>query len=288
MRKCYICIEIMNIMKKILAILIGFLCITMFTASIEQKTIQATGTTIETRILPPNGFSRDKSDEKSFAYYLRTLPLKPQGYKVHLFDNSVKTNQDGTIAVIDMEIGNTDLQQCADAVIRLRAEYLWKQKRYTDIHFNFTSGEQIDYVKWAEGNRFKVIGSKIKWEKKANKDYSYITFRKYLDKIFMYAGTASLTRELQSVPIANIQPGDVFIHSGNPGHAMIVLDVVSNPTTKQKAFILGQSFIPAQEIEIVKNPNDNANSPWYMVNASDLNICTPQWTFTVHELKRFK
>ena len=104
----------------------------------------------------------------------------------------------------------------------------------------------------------------------------------------MYAGTASLTRELQSVPIANIQPGDVFIHSGNPGHAMIVLDVVSNPTTKQKAFILGQSFIPAQEIEIVKNPNDNANSPWYMVNASDLNICTPQWTFTVHELKRFK
>ncbi len=284
----YICIEILKRMKKFITILLGFSFITLFSASTEQKTINATGTTIETRILPPSGFVRDKSDEKSFTYYLRTLPLKPQDYKVHLFDNSVKADQGGAQAVIDMEIGNTDLQQCADAVIRLRAEYLWKQKRYSEIHFNFTSGEPINYVQWAEGNRFKVLGSKIKWEKKANKDYSYITFRKYLDKIFMYAGTASLTRELQSVPIANIQPGDVFIKGGNPGHAMIVVDVVSNPTTKQKAFLLAQSYTPAQEIEIVKNLKDNVNSPWYIVNSSDLNIYTPQWTFTAHELKRFK
>ena len=66
-----------------------------------------------------------------------------------------KANQAAAFAVVDMEIGNRDLQQCADAVIRLRAEYLWKHKRYTDIKFNFTSGFTAEYKKWAEGNRIK-------------------------------------------------------------------------------------------------------------------------------------
>lgn len=275
-------------MKKILSILLATISIVIFSASTQQKTLNTQGSTIATRILPPNGFVRDDCATNSFTYYLRNLPLKPHGSKVHLFDNSLKKNQDGAFAVVDLEIGNTDLQQCADAIIRLRAEWLWKQKRYSDIHFNFTSGDKIEYTKWAEGYRFKALGSKISWTKTAEKDYSYITFRKYLDKVFMYAGTASLTRELISVPINNIQVGDIFIHSGNPGHAMIVMDVVSNPTTKQKAFIAAQSFTPAQEIEIVRNLNDATNSPWYIVDNKGQNIVFPQWTFSAFELKRFK
>ena len=274
-------------MKRNIFFFWGLISMFLFTASVEQKTLNTQGTTVEKRILPPAGFSRDNCAANSYTYYLRNLPLKAHGSKVHLYDNSIKASQDGAFAVVDMEIGNTDLQQSADAVIRLRAEYLWKQKRYSEIHFKFSSGENIDYIKWAEGNRFKVLGSKVTWEKKANKDYSYITFRKYLDKIFMYAGTASLSRELVAVPISNIQPGDVFIQSGNPGHAMIVVDVATNSSTKQKAFICAQSFTPAQEIEIVKNPNDATNSPWFIVKSSDTKVVFPQWTFTVHELKRF-
>lgn len=275
-------------MKKFLPILLAIVSITIFSASTQQKTLNTQGTTVVTRILPPAGFVREDCTNTSFTHYLRNLPLKPHGSKVHLYNNQVKDYQEGTCAVIDMEIGNTDLQQCADAVMRLRAEWLWKQKRYSDIHFNFTSGDRIDYVKWADGSRIKVLGSKVSWSKTAEKDYSYITFRKYLDKVFMYAGTASLTRELVSVPINNIQPGDVFIQSGNPGHAMIVVDVVTNPTTKQKAFIAAQSFVPAQEIEIVKNLNDATNSPWFIINSKEQNVRFPQWTFSTFELKRFK
>ncbi len=257
----------------------------------EQATMQninPNGTTIETRITPPKGFVREKCDAASFTYYLRNLPLKKHGSKVLLYDKTEKAYQAGNCAVINMEIGETDLQQCADAVIRLRAEYLWKQKKYADIHFKFTNGFVANYTQWAEGGRINVRGNNTTWQQTATKDYSYKTFREYLDKVFMYAGTASLSRELIPVQISRIQPGDVFMHGGHPGHAMIVVDVVKNPQTKKIAFICAQSYMPAQEIEIVKNLNDDANSPWYIVNPSETTISFPQWTFTANELKRFQ
>lgn len=275
-------------MKNKLFIIFGIIALLVFSASADQSTVDPQGTTVQTRIIPPSGFSREACTSNSFTEYLRSLPLKPQGAKVHLFDNSIKTDQNCTFAVVNMEIGNTDLQQCADAIIRLRAEYLWKQKRYSDIHFNFTNDTQMEYVKWAEGYRIKIRGNKTTWEKKAERDYSYITFRKYLDKIFMYAGTASLAKEMTAIPYSQIEPGDVFIRVGNPGHAMIVVDVATNSKTKQKAIICAQSFVPAQEIEIVNNLNDPEISPWYIVNETEMSIAFPQWTFTPYELKRFK
>lgn len=107
------------------------------------------------RIAPPSGYVRETCSDNSFTTYLRNLPLLPKGSKVLLYNGKEKANQAAAFAVVDMEIGNRDLQQCADAVIRLRAEYLWKHKRYADIKFNFTSGFTAEYKKWAEGNRIK-------------------------------------------------------------------------------------------------------------------------------------
>lgn len=154
-----------------------------------------------------------------------------------LYNGKEKANQAAAFAVVDMEIGNRDLQQCADAVIRLRAEYLWKYKRYADIKFNFTSGFTAEYKKWAEGNRIKVNGNQVQWYASGKGvDYSYKTFRNYLDMVFMYAGTASLSRELPAVPYTSLQPGDVFIKGGSPGHAVIVMDVAIHPNTGKKYF----------------------------------------------------
>ncbi|HOJ81106.1 MAG TPA: DUF4846 domain-containing protein, partial [Clostridiales bacterium] len=114
--------------------------------------INEEGTTVAERIKPPEGFERVELDAGSFGEFLRNLPLKPHGTKVRYYDGRVKP-WDVHAAVIDMDVGEKDLQQCADAVIRLRAEYLFSKGLYDQIHFNFTNGFNAEYKKWMEGYR---------------------------------------------------------------------------------------------------------------------------------------
>ena len=48
-------------------------------------------------------------------------------------------------AVLDIPVGKKDLQQCADAVMRLRAEYLFEQKRYPEIVFTDNNGKPYEW-----------------------------------------------------------------------------------------------------------------------------------------------
>jgi hypothetical protein len=104
--------------------------------------------------------------------------------------------------------------------------------------------------------------------------------------VFRYAGTLSLSKELVPVRLENIQPGDVFIKGGSPGHAVIVMDVTENSKTHEKLFLLAQSYMPAQEIHILRNPENTDTFPWYSTNFTG-DLETPEWTFTRDELKRF-
>jgi len=58
----------------------------------------------------------------------------------------------------------------------------------------------------------------VAWRKTVPRDDSYQGFRRYLNKVFEYAGTASLSAELSPVrEVAQMQIGDVFIRGGLPG-----------------------------------------------------------------------
>ena len=247
--------------------------------------INPEGSTIAQRIRTPKGYYRDSLPPDSFGYFLRHFPLEPHGTKVVYYNGQPKRNP-VYVAVLKADVGTRDLQQCADAVIRLRAEYLYACERYADIHFNFTNGFRADYSKWAEGFRIRVNGNRTEWYKAAAPDSSYANFRRYLNVVFAYAGTLSLSRELATVPYTGLQPGDVFIQGGSPGHAVIVMDVAVNPQG-HKLYLLAQSYKPAQSIHVLKNPNDPALSPWYSLSGTSL-IRTPEWNFTSGNLKRFK
>lgn len=235
-------------------------------------------------IAAPQGFTR--IDVQGFGEYLRQLPLKPEGSKVHLYDGSEKYWQKGAFAVVDMEIGESDLQQCADACIRLRAEYLWHSKQYSAIHFNFTNGFRADYSKWAEGYRIKVSGNKAEWYKAGDADYSYKAFRKYLNIVFSYAGTASLAKEMTAVSLSEARPGDVFIIGGHPGHAMIIVDMAADDKGR-KAILVAQSYMPAQDIHVVTNLQNKAASPWYIFDSETESFSFPEWSFGAGQIKRF-
>lgn len=217
---------------------------------------------------------------------MQNTSLKPHGTLVHYYSGEEKSNKVAA-AVLIYDVGNKDLQQCADAVMRLRAEYLYKSKQFDLLHFNFTSGFKADYSKWRSGYRISVKGNNVGWVKTTKESESYQSFREYLNIVFTYAGTASLTKELKQISLSQMQIGDVFIKGGSPGHAVIVIDMAVNPKTNKKVFMIAQSYMPAQDIHILINQNKPAISPWYDLVDLAEEIETPEWTFDKNQLKRF-
>jgi hypothetical protein len=214
-------------------------------------------------IAAPPGSGRIPMAVNSFGTWLRNIHLKKDRH-VYLYNGQLKRNQNAQFVVLDIPVGHKDLQQCADALMRLRAEFLFSQKRFSEIEFSDNNG--------------KIY----KWDGGANR----IAFESYLEKIFEYCGSASLEKQLHPVLSVNdMQPGDVLIRGGFPGHAMMVMDVAINSKGK-KMYLLAQSYMPAQDIHIVINPSDQDLSPWYELNDQP-EIITPEWVFLKKQLRRW-
>lgn len=208
----------------------------------------------------PAGFERIQADTGSFAAYLRNIGLKEQT-TVYLFNGQPKHNQAAQYALLNISVGNTDLQQCADAVMRLRAEYLYSRTQFQQIIFKDNNNTVYAF----------------------DAPYTREHFDRYLSRVFGMCGSASLSKQLRPVQnFTDIEPGDVLIRGGFPGHAVIVMDVAVNNAGK-KIYLLAQSYMPAQDIHVLKNPVNENGSPWYEVN-DDAVIHTPEYTFIRREL----
>lgn len=238
--------------------------------------------------LPLKHIKRDSVVSGSFGEYLRNLPLKPKNYPTHLYNGTEKVNQRAKFCVVDMDIDTVDLQQCADACIRLYAEYLWQSKQYDKIKFHFVNGFLADYNRWAHGERIQVNANHASWfHINSQEDYSYKTFREYLLMVFMYASTVSLPSDMEMNKWGEINIGDVVIQPGTPGHAVIVVDKAG------EFFLLAQSYMPAQEIEILQGPH-GCSDVWNTISMAELPngrfdeyswIHTPEWSFRLDNSK---
>jgi len=235
----------------------------------------------------PAGFHRIRLQTGSFGEWLRTIKLKNNS-TVYLYNGKPKEWQGAQFAVLDIPVGDKDLQQCADAVMRLRAEWFFQQEKDDNISFHAGSGVEISFKKWLKGERYKVSGNKlITYRTRDTVTNRRKELEDYLETVFNYCGTYSLAEELkQAKTVPGVMPGDVLIKPGSPGHAMIVVDVAENDKG-EKIFMLAQSYMPAQDIHIVKNPQDNALSPWYKANNVG-DIVTPEWTFHSNQLKAWQ
>lgn len=270
--------------------LIGLSCIestqsiTFNRLTIATKDPQEDNNTIKERYRPEKGYQRQE-DVSDFGKFLRLLKLKPEGSLVKYYDETDKQAKDVYSSVIDLPIGNKNLHQCADAVIRLRADYLFKNERYNEIHFNLTNGFRVDFEKWSQGYRVKVEGNKTTWVKIKEPSLSPESYWKYLEFVFTYAGTLSLAKELEEKFIGNATIGDVFIQGGSPGHAIIIVDEISHIKSGKKMYLLAQSYMPAQDLQILINPKTGGS--WYSFEKQQT-IITPEWQFSISDLKCFQ
>ncbi len=242
---------------------------------------------VSDRFAPPAGYVRVPVRAGSFAAWLRNLPLRPPGTPVRLYNGRKKARQTAHAAVYDLDIGRRDLQQCADAIMRLRAEYLYSAGRRNAIAFDFTSGDRAAFSRWAQGWRPRVKGRRVSWVRTGRRRGGYRSFRAYLTTVFTYAGTYSLARELARVrDPRDIRIGDVFVEGGFPGHAVFVVDMAVSPKTGRKAMLLAQSYTPAQDFHLLRNPR-STHGAWYEAEIGAA-LRTPEWTFRRRHLRRFK
>ncbi|WP_233261556.1 DUF4846 domain-containing protein [Vitiosangium sp. GDMCC 1.1324] len=235
-------------------------------------------------IPPPSGYTRVAVEDGSFGAWLRGLPLRPAGTPVRDFQGGqvLAGDADALAAVAELDVGSANIQQCADSIIRLHAEWLWSRSQKDRIAYHFTSGHLASWTRYAAGERARVSGSKVTWVKSGPVDGSRVAFRGYLDLVFTYAGTLSLAAEAQRPKREDVRPGDFFVLGGSPGHAVLVLDVARNAEGKRVA-LLGQGFIPAQDFHVLSPGEDG---PWFSLEGNE--VATPFWKpFPWSALRRF-
>jgi len=260
--------------------------------SLESQAYTTTpeGNTVEARFPAPTGFERVALEPGSYQAFLRALPLKPEGAVVRYHDGGEKPPYN-YVAVIDMTLGTRNLQQCADTLIRYKAEYLWEADHKGEIAFRFTSGFLCKWTEYAQGYRASVRGSTVDWTRTAAASASRETFDKYLNLVFNYAGTRSLeSYETQPVNPEDLAVGDMFLRGGSPGHVVQVVDMAVNSQTGQRCMLLVQGYMPAQDGQILCAVDDVPGmGPWVLVPENPEGpFATPEYGFSWDELCRFK
>lgn len=253
-------------------------------ASENDIYLNKNGTCLKDRILVPKGFTRISYKKNSFGAFLENYPLCESGQPVLLYNGKKKGNQNAHAGVFDMDVADGDLQQCADSVIRMYAEYFYKQKQYDKMKFHFVNGFSCDFDKWRKGMRVSISGNDTSWYQGAEADDSKEVLESYLRTVFNYASTLSMEQESKQIKSNEIEAGDIFIHGGSPGHVVMVVDVCENEKG-EKAFLLAQGYMPAQQFHVLKNPLHEGN-PWYYETEISYPFETPEYTFEEGSLMR--
>ena len=243
--------------------------------------------TIKERFPAPEGYAYVDTEKNSFEEYIENFPLKKYGSPILKYDGTEIATQHLHEAIFDIDTGTKDLQQCADAIIRLRAEYLFKSEKFDDIKFHFTNGDLMTWNDYKNGTRAFVNGNSVSFKKTENFADTKENFRNYLDLIFTYAGTISLYKETQPVlKTSDLKTGDLLITAGSPGHIVFIVGVSKNQKG-EKLFLLAEGFTPAQSIHVLKNSFNPEISPWYELEVNSAETKTARYFFEPTNFRSF-
>ena len=212
--------------------------------------------TLDARFPTPPGYVRVAVTSGSFAEWLRGLPLAAPNTPVlsHAGDTVFAGDDAYVASVVAIDVGAGDLQQSADAVIRLHGEWLWASDQQSAISYKSTTKLDMPFSRWAKGQRLLAAGPNMGWVVKGKpKDPTYNDFRQYIDAVMLWSNNVSLAMRATHVgDPAQLSAGDFFLQTRGKGHAILVLDVAQKPTGERVA-LLGQSLqSPAQSIHVMR------------------------------------
>lgn len=234
--------------------------------------------TLEQRFPAPAPLRRAEVSPDSWEAWLRGLPLAAPETPVRSYRGDVllTANHPNIAAVIAIDPGSQDLQQCADSILRLEGEWRWARGDRV-INYQAASGTSMPFARWQQGERpFPVNGGRtLAWKRQtAASAPTYGMFRSYLDAVFTYANTGSLFTQSRAVAPHELRAGDFFVEPGAPGHAVLVLDLVQG-SDGRKHVLLAQGFMPAQNLHVLRP--DGSSSPWFALDETNPSVKTPFW-----------
>lgn len=237
-------------------------------------------TTIGTRFNPPAGYKRVQVSNDSFGKYLRDFKLREYTTKPLAYDTAAKTlaNNDSApaVSVLDMDLINkSNLQEAANSVIRLYAEFLYKQGRFDDIAFNLltTPAFRLDFRTWSEGGRLIEEGNSITWCKEhgehckhrdVDTGTEYGVFKYYMQNVMLHSNISSLPSNMKSVSMNEVTVGDIIVYADSKIPDIIV-DMAEN-ADGSKLLLIARGGNPASEIFIVRNESNSDLNPWHDMN----------------------
>ncbi len=223
---------------------------------------------IFTKFETPHDYKR-LQNINNFGKWLNNIALKNNNVPVYTYEGHIKTNPNVYVGVLDLQQPKKNLQFNSNALLRLRAEYLFRTKNY----------EKLDALA-------NIKSNPITFTKFVNGDYSYDQFFKYITYYLENSSPQTINDFLTPISLKDIQIGDVFFQKGNiKSHGVIVVDIAQDGIGN-KLFILAQSYYPSQDIQIITNPSNDFLSPWYQ--AKEGILLTPEWRFFSSDLMRFK
>ena len=202
--------------------------------------VHADAQTIAGAIPSPAGYTRVSTVEGSYSRFLQTLPLKTEK-RVTAWNGNIITGFN-VFAVADLPLlFHQDLEQCADFAMRLWAEYHKRANALDKLALFDYNGKPKPYA--ASGK----------------------TYPAYLKGIFANSNSYSLKRGCAPVASqAELVPGDMLVQNedGGIGHVSVILDI-AEAKGKPRLYLIGFSYMPAQEFHIEKASPDKGPEGWF-------------------------
>lgn len=220
--------------------------------------------TIKSSVKCPAGYSRIEFQQGSFCDFIQNIPVKKNNTILSHKGTNIENDIYNIYCVADIPLlFKSDIEQCADYCMRIWAEYHKTKNKLKDLYL-------FDY------------GGKRKYYKNENKDY-----KSFLQQSFAFSNSSSLKRGCESVAEKDLIPGDMFVQNetGGIGHVSMIVDVCKNKEGK-KLFLMGYSFMPAQEFHVEKARDKYGVEGWFTYDGY-CNYLNDYLNYGVPVLKRF-